>query len=516
MIRINPKGSPSAINRRAFLKLSAAAVFSGFSGCSRRGPLVDFPIEINDDLLRGHLIYEGLDESFANTDPKRFDTLIVGAGISGLAAAVRLGEDDVVICDIGESAGGSSGAQTYEGLAFSQGAHYELEYPHYYGSEALEFLSNLNVIKFNSWRRVWEFTERRFLIDLDRKNRCLIEGKFRSEVLPDDEDTAKFEKLVQRYAGLLPMPTRMIPEKLHSLNEITFEDFLGRHSLLGSPGLIQGVNYRLTDDYGGGMRDVSALAGLHYYQCRPYDTEVVNVFSPPEGNFHFARKMLDQLSPDQILTSHLVKRIHPENREFRVEVIDLNERRRKTFLAKRIVYAGQKHGLKFVLPEEAGLFSGNRYAPWIVFNFVLDGTVSSEYWQNEMIGHDPHLLGFVNSQAQEQSREHTVLTAYYCLAGEHRTALVDLERNPRFWVERTLRSIALSLKSDITKQVRKCFIKLHGHAMPIPGPGYLLRDGNLGRKYPNLVYAGVDAGRLPLFFEAVDSGIMAANLLSRI
>ena len=504
------------INRRTFIKLSTGAVISGFSGCQPLRSSLNFPIEINDDLLRGHLVFQDANAIFKKTSPQKCDTLIVGAGIAGLTAAVNLPNDQLIICDIGKTVGGSSSAGSFEGIGFSEGAHYELEYPHYYGSEALEFLSRLKVIRFNSRRRVWEFTENQHLIDLRFKNRCFIDGNYTTSVLPRNETTSKFEELIHRYAGQLPMPTRMIPKTLHPLNHLTFHDFLDRHNLLNSPEFIQGINYRLTDDYGSGMENVSALAGLHYYQCRPYYTDLVNIFSPPEGNFYFAKKMLDQLPRDQILTSHLVKRIHPENREFRVEVIDLKQRQEKTFAAKRIIYAGQKHGLKYIFPQEAPLFSDNQYAPWVVFNFILNGAVPSAYWQNEIIGYDSHLLGFVNSQTQKVDSERTVLTAYYCLAKEFRSSLTTLHQNPKFWVERTLRSIALSLKKDVTPQVQKCFIKLHGHAMPIPRPGYLLTEKNEKRKYPNLVYAGVDTGRLPLFFEAIDSGVMVAELLKQI
>ena len=484
-----------------------------FSGCRPPRSSLDFPIEINDDLLRGHLVFQDADIVFEKTSSQKCDTLIVGAGISGLTAAVNLPSDHLLICDVGRTVGGSSSAGTFQGTSFSEGAHYELEYPHYYGDNALEFLSGLNVIQFNSRRKVWEFTERQYLIDLEYKNRCLIDGKYKTSALPNNEITSKFEELTHRYSGQLPMPTRTIPGKLHWLNHLTFHEFLSKHDLLESPEFIQGVNYRLTDDYGSGMNDVSALASLHYYQCRPYHTGMVNIFSPPEGNFYFAKKMLDRIPQDQILTSHLVRRIYPENRQFRVEVIDLDQYQKKTFLAKRIIYAGQKHGLKYILPEEAHLFSNNTYAPWVVFNFILDGTVPSEYWQNEIIGYDRHLLGFVNSQTQKSSSDATVLTVYYCLAKEFRSSLSTLNQNPKFWVERTLRSIGLILKKDITPQVQKCFIKLHGHAMPIPRPGYLLAGKNKQRRYENLAYAGVDTGCLPLFFEAVDSGIMAAELL---
>jgi len=48
-----------------------------------------------------------------------------------------------------------------------------------------------------------------------------------------------------------------------------------------------------------------------------------------------------------------------------------------------------------------------------------------------------------------------------------------------------------------------------GHAMPVPKKGYLFDDKNKYRSDKNLVYAGVDNSRLPLFFEALDAGIQA-------
>jgi len=41
----------------------------------------------------------------------------------------------------------------------------------------------------------------------------------------------------------------------------------------------------------------------------------------------------------------------------------------------------------------------------------------------------------------------------------------------------------------------------------------LFKDGNEARSNQNIAYAGVDNGRLPLLFEAIDSGIMAGKLL---
>lgn len=52
--------------------------------------------------------------------------------------------------------------------------------------------------------------------------------------------------------------------------------------------------------------------------------------------------------------------------------------------------------------------------------------------------------------------------------------------------------------------------------MPIPKVNYLFDDQNRYRSEPGLVYAGVDNSRLPLLFEAMDSGIQAVKLLDQI
>jgi hypothetical protein len=66
---------------------------------------------------------------------------------------------------------------------------------------------------------------------------------------------------------------------------------------------------------------------------------------------------------------------------------------------------------------------------------------------------------------------------------------------------------------SLQNMVEKVYIKQMGHAMPIPKTGYLFQDANKHRSQKNLIYAGVDVGRLPLLFEAMDSGIYAAEVL---
>jgi hypothetical protein len=43
----------------------------------------------------------------------------------------------------------------------------------------------------------------------------------------------------------------------------------------------------------------------------------------------------------------------------------------------------------------------------------------------------------------------------------------------------------------------------------------LLRDFNKEATITGIAFAGVDGGRLPLFFEAADSGLQAAKILQQ-
>ena len=64
---------------------------------------------------------------------------------------------------------------------------------------------------------------------------------------------------------------------------------------------------------------------------------------------------------------------------------------------------------------------------------------------------------------------------------------------------------------DIEEQILEAHIRVMGHAMPVPKAGYLLKDMNEYLFSKRIKYAGVDNHRLPLLFEAIDSGLIAAK-----
>lgn len=501
-------------SRRHFLKLSAAALtVAATSGC--KAPLADdYPITVEDSLLRGHLLFEAA--SFPrDPEPVRREVLVVGGGIAGLAAACRLRPREVVVCEVGAMLGGSSASgRDSSGVLFAQGAHYDLGYPRGYGEEVLGFLESAGLIAYSNSRELWEFSERQYLIEEARESRTWDGKGWREDPIPSSAEGRRFVEALDTFRGKMPQPTRLIVPEYRSYDRISFAEWLSTLNLTDGD-LRRGIDYQMRDDYGAGSELVSALAGIHYYQCRPYYQRKLAHFSPPEGNGYFVNRMAAMLPSESLLTDHLVASILPEGGGFKVEVLDLAQRRWRSFSVDGVVYAGQKHALKYTFKPDAELFSGNRYAPWLSVSFVLEGYRGPVYWQNEVIGADPDFLGFTNSRAQHGAAEPTVLTAYFCLAEQARKTLVEIQRDPRPWTRAALQSVQTALGQRVDRLVRRAYVKLHGHAMPIPVPGYLFRDANQARSQTRLVHAGVDNGRLPLLFEALDSGLGAADLLTQ-
>ena len=503
------------MNRRTFIKLSSLALAGILTqpcdSTSDKSNPQAYEISIKSDMRAGHLILDSAALPTGNTFSA--DYLIAGGGISGLSAACQLRDRDFILCELSTQLGGTSASESHAGEVFSQGAHYELAYPNYYGSETLNFLEELGVIRYNKLVEAWNFVDRQYLIDADREGQTLTSDGLREELLEPGQLKTDFLELVLPYLGEMKLPTRIIREDLWSLDEISFLDFLER-TLRLTPSFKQGVDYQMRDDYGAGAETVSALAGIHYYACRPYYTQSVQLFSPPEGNTYFVNKMAAVLPGDKIKTNHLVRRVQRVENGFEVTVINIENARIDRYLARNVIYAGGKHALKYVFPPDAHLFQDNIYAPWLVLNIVLKENLRAEaFWQNEFLSQDATFMGFVDSASQLRVGDSRVFTAYYCFQPNQRLYLANIRHNAQEIVHKTVETIDLFFNRKVSSLVDRVFIKVLGHAMPVPKPHYLFRDKNPRRSEPNLVYAGVDNSRLPLLFEALDSGIQAVKEL---
>jgi hypothetical protein len=510
------------MNRRLFLKLSATALIE-VVGCQNRDRHTissPYDITVTSDMKAGHQLL--WPTPLTKGEQLNTEYIIVGSGLAGLSAAERLADRDFILCELSASLGGSSSHASYAGESFSQGAHYDLAYPANYGRETLALLEKLGIVAYDPIQNCWNFVDKQYLIRESKAEQIRTETGFQSEILTPGPLKTAFLELVLPYQGQMKMPTWLIDRELHWLDQITFRQFLAR-SLDLTPDFERVIDYQMRDDYGASANQVSALAGIHYYTCRPYYTESVELFSPPEGNYYFVKKLVSRLNPQRLKTQHLVKRIERDRYGFQVEVIDLSKKALNTYRAKFIVFAGQKHSLQYIFEPDQHLFSHNVYAPWLVMNLVLSDRLNADgFWQNEILEETNKVakktfMGFVDNATQvRHNPDYRILTAYYCFIPDQRQILADIETHAESIVERTVTQISNYFNRDISPLIERVFLKLMGHAMPIPKVNYLFDDQNQYRSEPGLVYAGVDNSRLPLLFEAMDSGIQAVKLLDQI
>ena len=500
------------MKRRDFIKYSSLATLPLIlQRCDWASSDQDFPIQVFTDIHTGHLVFESI--NYPKVDAETVDYMVVGGGVAGLSAAYQLKDKHMLLFELSDNLGGTSSAGMHNGIPFCQGAHYDLEYPANYGEEVLKVLKELNIIAYQDWKKSWVFVDREFVIAPRRQSQCYAYGEKRSEVLKDGPELDAFESILEAFEGVMVMPTPEIDAEYHDLNQVSFYDFLKERMEISAE-FKRGIDYHMLDDWGGTSDQVSALAGIHYFQCRPYEKKVVELFSPPQGNGYFIKKLADHIPSEKLKTSHLVKQVMKEESGFSVEVVDVKAKTVKVYRSENLVYAGQKHALKYIMPDQYELFSENEYAPWLVLNFVLNKPLASlGYWQNEMLVEDETFMGFVDSSLQAGSSEKQIFTAYYCLPSNSREDLRNVEANKEVITEKTLTYLEQYYDQKLSDRVEAVYIKVMGHAMPIPKPDYLFNDANLRRRYPNLTFAGVDNARLPLFFEAMDSGIQAVKQL---
>lgn len=477
----------------------------------------EFDVTFLNDMAVGHLAFES--HSFPTSKILKTKYLIVGGGIAGMSAAYQLRHEDFMLFELSDLLGGSSAGSRYKNISLCHGAHYDLSYPSNYGREVLSMLEDLKIIEFDQFSNTWKFVDKRYLIPKNRESQTFAHGSFRNDVLADGETKTAFIDLMKSFSGSMPMPTRLINEEFRYLNQISFVQWL-KQQISIEQDFIDGLDYHMKDDYGAGASQVSALAGIHYFACRPYYTKAVELFSPPEGNSYFIKKLYDQLPKEKIYRSHLVKAIHEKDKIFGIEVVDAVKQEVMKISCEKIIYAGHKHSLKYIYPKDFYLFGQTQYAPWVVVNFIFKKSwnagsnvkVDQAFWQNEIISEDKSLLGFVDSKSQNAD-DSRVLTVYYCFKPEEREMMSLIEERKQSFINQTLTHLEKYFDKALKSHVEKVFIKQMGHAMPIPGQGYLFNDANRERSNPNLVYAGVDNGNLPLLFEALDSGIEACKAL---
>ncbi len=490
---------------------------------------------------------------------RRAAALVVGAGISGLAAAralMRAGIDDVQVFDLEDAAGGNSRGHTLGGMACPLGAHY-LPVPGASAVEVVELLESLDLRRTE--RGVATYDER--TLCHSPQERLFIDGHWHDgllppvDALPAAERTATlaqyraFAALVARHGAgsAFAMPTarsRWSPA-LDALDALPFAHWLDANGIT-APALRWYLDYCCRDDYGAGAAQVSAWAGLHYFASRhgfhvpgdasderPQERDGVLIW--PEGNAWFARRLAEPLR-ERLHTGAVALRVTEGRFDASVDVWDARTQQAVRWTAPQVILAVPLFIAARLLsaPPDALLraTAAMRHAPWLVGNLLLrealdDHPGAPPSWDNVM--YDAASAGATSSAARpslgyvdamHQSTRSipgpTVLTAYWALGGNTAEQLqaqrARLLAEPwSAWAGAVVADVA-RMHPDLPAKLAQVDLMRYGHAMSIPVPG--LRSSAalraLAAPQRRVHFAHTDVSGYSVFEEALYQGTRAA------
>jgi Flavin containing amine oxidoreductase len=295
------------------------------------------------------------------------------------------------------------------------------------------------------------------------------------------------------------------------------------------------LDYCCRDDYGAGVAQVSAWAGIHYFASRhgfaaPGDDDddeaaAESVLTWPEGNAWLTRRLAESIGGARLHTGRTVRRIAPGRHDVSVDVAG-PEGLAERWIADRVIVALPLFiAARVIDPAPAALAEAAarlRYAPWLVANLhlrepLLPRAGVPPAWDNVL--HGSAALGYVDARHQtlDPRPGPTVLTHYWALGGNdpaelaaHRRAL--LERPWQDWARAVFDDLRPA-HADIERRVDRIELMRYGHAMAIPTPG--LRGSPalaaLARPQQRLLFAHADLAAYSVFEEAFTRGTLAGT-----
>ncbi len=529
----------------AALSAAAAASWLGQRHLNRLPP-----VNINRvGLPAGHRLRNG---QFPLTPQSehRCDTLILGSGAAALSAAWYLakhGRRNFLLAE-GFERNGNNAAFVSGSLSAPSGAHY-LALPSLESAYVREMLSDLGILLdgIGAIEPVYRETD----LVYAPAERLYYQQRWQYSLLPqEDADSRRFHALVERLRMAygrdgrklfaIPVALSSADEEWRRLDQLTFAAWLAQENYR-SPSLLWYLDYCCRDDYGQGIDQVSAFAGLHYFTARGHANEAVLTW--PEGLAHLSEALRRHIGlqsierlpensepawPHPVSLDAAALRISETDDEVRVLLRHNRSGHTSLIRAKNVVCAMPLMVAARVVEQPARYgFSLNlpAYAPWLVSNFVLNGFPkeaqhSELAWDN--VVHGSRGLGYVvatNQLIRVAKPERTVFTAYTALNHDTPQAVRQwlIKAGEHELLEHAAQDLLQAYGRKFWFQVASVDISVRGHGMSVPTPGYLERPTllSLRQHRSRLVFAHSDLSSYSVMEEAVYWGVEAAKKILR-
>ncbi|OYY94574.1 MAG: hypothetical protein B7Y41_07040 [Hydrogenophilales bacterium 28-61-23] len=464
------------------------------------------------------------------------DVLIVGGGISGLAAGLRLHDAgrDFLLAEMEDAIGGNSRAGINAISAYPWGAHY-VPLPSEESTEVRRLFERLGVIQGYDPAGLPIYDD--YALCADPDERLLMYGQWQEGLLPQlgvsAAERAEYRRFFAqiaefkarrgkdgRRAFCIPIDASSSDPELRALDRISFRAWLSQQGY-GGEHLLWLLDYSCRDDYGAGLDAVSAWAGIHYFAARngqAANAKSDTVLTWPEGNGWLVERMRAPIAK-HIHTRALAVRVRDGARPVTdVYLPDadkvLRVHSRAVILAvPRFVAARIVQSTRFRLDATAF-----HYSPWLVANLTLDrlpaGPGADLAWDNVAYGGD--MLGYVVATHQhlDMNPHQTVITAYWPLdrLPPAQARAEALARNAESWKALVAAEI-LRMQPDLAGAIRRIDLRLWGHAMIRPRPGFIWGAARREalKQHPPLYFAHSDMAGVSIFEEAYTYGVRAAE-----
>ena len=539
------------LTRRELLAAFLGAPFA-LAACGQREAAPPLPegevVGASDGI--GHLIRDGL-----RPEPETWEragVVIVGGGVAGLAAAWRFlhaGFEDFVLLELEAAPGGTARSGEEHGVVpYPWGAHY-LPAPMKENRALVTLLDELGVLEGSDAAGEPVVAEQ--FLCRDPEERVYYRGRWYEGLYlhagANDEDARQlqlFNAEVDRWAAWRDKQGRRafaIPVSLCSDDaEVTALDRLSMGEWMRARGFTSErlrwlVDYGCRDDYGLGVEQASAWAGLFYFASRMKapGAESQPLITWPEGNGRLVRHLYEKARSHVRLGLAVadVRTVVDESRRVGtpaaggVEVVAVGRDGRGAlgFRAEHVVFAAPQFLTKYLLksyregacPSHVAEFE---YGAWMVANLFLSarpraGLGFPAAWDNVL--YESPSLGYVTATHQRGlERGPTVFTYYYPLTEPNprdaRARLLSAGRDE--WAEVALSDLQRAHR-DIRTLTRRLDVMRWGHAMIRPRVGFQWGGARVKARQPfgPVHFAHTDLSGVPLFEEAFDHGLRAAE-----